>query len=263
MATAANGPLSGLAMVTGGSAGIGLAFAKALAARGCDLVLVARNAERLETTAQKLRDSFGVDVEVLAADLSDAEQTTVIAQRLQDQSRPIDILVNNAGSGLHAKFHTGDLDVHTRALDLMVRAVLVLGSTAARAMAERGSGVIINVGSVAGLLAMNHYSAIKSWVNTFSDALALEMRGTGVQVLGLLPGWVRTEFHQRAKIKTSSIPGFLWLDADELIHDTLKAVEAGKTRVVPSKRFRVISFFLKHLPRPVERAVSAKIQRGR
>lgn len=250
-------------MVTGGSAGIGLAFARALAARGLELVLVARNVERLEAAAEQLRASYGVEVETIVADLSQQGDTERVAARLGDPDAPIEVLVNNAGSGLHAKFADGDLSVHTAALDLMVRAVLVLGSTAATQMVQRGHGVIINVGSVAGMLGMNHYSAIKAWVNTYSEALALELRGTGVHVVGLIPGWVRTEFHERAKIQTSGIPRFLWLDADRLIADTLAAVESGKTRVVPSRRFAVIGFLLKHLPRPIERVVSAKIQKAR
>lgn len=263
MAQAHGSPVRGSALITGGSAGIGLAFARALAARGCDLVLVARNADRLETTAEQLRASYGVAVETIAADLADQQQAENLARRLRSEEHPIEMLVNNAGSGLHAKFAQTDLSVHTQALDLMVRAVLVLGSTAADVMARRGHGVIINVGSVAGLLAMNHYSAIKAWVNTYSEALALELRGSGVTVVGLIPGWVRTEFHQRASIKTSAIPRSMWLDADRLIADTLDAVEAGRSRVVPSKRYQLIAFALKHLPRPLERVISAKIQRAR
>lgn len=257
-------PLRGTALVTGGSAGIGLAFARALALRGCDLVLVARNADKLEQAAASLRSTYGVEVSTIPADLSTHEDADRIAERLRDPQDPIEILVNNAGSGLHAKLADGDaLQIHTTALDLMVRAVLVLGTTAADTMRERGHGVIINVGSVAGLISMNHYSAIKAWVNTFSDALGLELEGTGVRVMTLVPGWVRTEFHERAKIKTGSIPDFLWLDAKDLIEDTLVAVDAGKTRVVPSKRFALIAFLATRLPRPIVRAFTAKILRGR
>lgn len=256
-------PLRGRAMVTGGTAGIGYAFAAALAARGCSLVLVARNAERLASTAEELTATHGVDVEVIAADLSDPDQVDAVAHRLQDPDRPIEILVNNAGSGLHAKLATPEIDVHTTALDLMVRAVLVLGSRAGLVMKERGHGVIINVGSVAGLISMNHYSAIKAWVNTYSDALALELANSGVRVVTLVPGWVRTEFHERAKIKTSPIPSFLWLDADDVIADTLDAVERGKIWVVPSKRFKVIAFLAEALPRRVVRIASSMIARSR
>lgn len=256
-------PLHGRAMVTGGSAGIGYAFATALAKRGCSLLLVARNAERLEATANELRSSFGVDVQVMAADLSQRDQMDLVAQRLLDTDDPIEILVNNAGSGLHDKLAVADIDAHTTALDLMVRAVLVLGSRAAYAMKERDSGVIINVGSVAGLIPLNHYSAIKSWVNTFSESMALELEGTGVRVVTLVPGWVRTEFHERAKIKTSPIPDRLWLEADDLIADALDAVEKGKSWEVPAKRYKGIAFLSRALPRAAVRQACRIITRTR
>lgn len=253
-------PLHGRALVTGGTAGIGLSFARALAARGLDLVLVARDAERLRTTAAELTAAHGVDVEVIAADLSDREQVERVAERLRSTEAPIEVLVNNAGSAMRQRIAQPDLSEHELALDLMVRTVLVLGGTAAYTMKERGHGVVINVGSVAGLIAMNHYSAIKAWVNTFSEAMALELSGTGVRVMTLVPGWVRTEFHERSGVGTSGIPDQLWLDADRLIADTLDAVDAGKDRLVPSKRFAVLGFLAEHLPRSVLRRASTRIQ---
>lgn len=256
-------PLQGRALVTGGTSGIGLAFSRALAARGCDLVLVARDAERLASVADQLTRRYGVDVEILSADLSDQGQVEKVAERLRAEERPVEILVNNAGYGLHDPIARGDqLDVHIRAVDVMIRAVLVLAGTAGHTMAERGHGVIINIGSVAGMIAQNNYSAIKAWVNTFSDALSLELEGTGVQVLTLIPGWVRTEFHDRAEIRTSKIPDWLWLDADRLVRDALTAVDAGKDRSIPSTRFAVIAFLIRHAPRPVVRFGTAMLRRG-
>jgi len=256
-------PLHGRALVTGGTSGIGLAFSRALAARGCDLVLVARDAERLASVADQLTRRFGVDVEVISADLSDPAEVDRVAERLREPERPVEILVNNAGYGLHDPIARGDhLAVHTRAVDVMIRAVLVLAGTAGHTMAERGHGVIVNIGSVAGMIAQNNYSAIKAWVNTFSDALALELEGTGVQVLTLVPGWVRTEFHTRAEIRTSKIPDWLWLDADRLVRDALVAVEAGKDRSIPSRRFAVIAFLIRHAPRSLVRWGTAMLRRG-
>lgn len=255
-------PLHGRALVTGGTAGIGYAFARALAARGCDLLLVARDSDRLATVAEALTRRYGVDVETMQADLSDRDDTERVAQRVESVDDPIEVLVNNAGHGLHDPIAQHDLTVHLRALDVMVRAVLVLGGRAGATMADRGHGVIINVGSVAGMIAQNNYSAIKAWVNTFSDALSLELRGTGVRVLTLLPGWVRTEFHDRAEIRTSKIPDWLWLDADRLVADALDAVENGKDRAVPSKRFAVVAFLIRHAPRPLVRAGTAKLRKG-
>lgn len=256
-------PLQGRALVTGGTSGIGYAFCRALAARGCDLVLVARDAERLASVADQLTRRYGVDVETMSADLSDQGEVEKVAERLRADERPIEILVNNAGYGLHDPIASGDhLSVHIRAVDVMIRAVLVLAGTAGQTMSERGHGVIINIGSVAGMIAQNNYSAIKAWVNTFSDALSLELEGTGVKVLTLIPGWVRTEFHDRAEITTSKIPDWLWLDAERLVRDALAAVDAGKDRSIPSTRFAIIAFLIRHAPRPVVRLGTAMLRKG-
>lgn len=253
--------IAGRALITGGSAGIGLAFARALAARGVDLVLVSRTRSRLEEVAEQLR-TRGVGVEVIAADLATEAGVETVIGRLREDPR-INILVNNAGSGLHEPSVTPDIEAHIHGVKLMITAPMRLASAAGLQMRERGSGIIINVGSVAGLIAMNNYSAIKAWMNTFSDALALELRGTGVQVMTLLPGWVRTEFHDRAGIRTTSIPRALWLEADRVVADALRDADKGKVRSVPSRRFRVLAFLAEHAPRPLVRRATAVIKGGR
>lgn len=255
--------LRGRAMVTGGTSGLGLAFAHALAARGTPLVLVARNQERLESTAEQLRRRYRVEVETIAADLGDRSATATVAQRLADGDSPVHVLVNNAGHGLHVPLLTEDLTEIERSMEVMIRSVLVLGGAAGRAMRPRGRGVIINVSSVAGLVPMGAYSAIKSFVDTYSESLALELAGTGVRVTSLLPGWVRTEFHQRASIRTSSIPDALWLDAHRVVADALADVERGRVRSIPSRRFRAIALLARHAPRPLVRRVTAKIKGAR
>src|SRR5699024_9529339 len=255
--------IAGTAMVTGGTSGIGLAFARALAERGCDLILVARNRQRLDQTAEELRQGYDIAVHTVVADLTDHADVDTVARRLEEETAPVDILVNNAGNGIHTPLTATDMSVHEVALDVMVRAVLLLGGAAGRAMQKRGSGIIINVGSVAGLVAMGSYSAIKSWVNTYSESLSLELEGAGVQVVTLIPGWVRTEFHERASIRTSSIPRFLWLDARRLVEDCLKDVEAGRPRSAPSKRFKVLAWGAQRMPRAVVRRATALIRKGR
>ncbi|MFH5824861.1 SDR family NAD(P)-dependent oxidoreductase [Georgenia sp. AZ-5] len=256
-------PLRGRALVTGGTSGIGLSFGHALAARGCDLVLVARDADRLETTAERLRWRYGVEVETLPADLARREDVDAVAARLGDTAAPVEILVNNAGKGVHVRLTDVDTSEHEQALDLMVRAVLVLGAAAGRAMRARGHGVIINVSSVAGLIPMGMYSAIKSFVRTYSESLALELAGSGVRVTTLMPGWVRTEFHERAGIRASSIPNPLWLEADDVVAACLADVERGRQRSVPSRRFRTLAFLAEHGPRPAVRRVTALLNRSR
>lgn len=256
-------PIIGTALVTGGTSGIGLAFARALAARGCALVLVARDRQRLDGVAEELRSEHGIAVETIEADLTDHAETNRVAQRLQDTAAPVDILVNNAGNGIHAPLTVEDMSIHEVSMDLMVRAVLLLGGAAGRTMSARGRGLIINVGSVAGLVPMGTYSAIKAWVNMYSESLSLELRRDGVQVMTLIPGWVRTEFHGRASIRTSAIPNFLWLESDRLVEDCLRDVEAGKTRSVPSRRFKVIAWAAQRAPRALVRRATALIKKGR
>jgi short-subunit dehydrogenase len=248
----------GTALVTGGTSGIGAAFARALAGRGHDIVLVARSTGPLEEMAAELR-ALGREVETIAADLSDAGDTDRVADRLRDAARPIDVLVNNAGFGLRTRLVTPDVAEHERAFDVMIRAVFVLGAAAAEPMRSRGRGAIINVGSVSGETSMNAYSAIKAWVNTYSEVLANELHGSGVTVTDLEPGWVRTQFHQRAELRSSSIPGFLWLDADYLVERCLRDADRGRVVSIPSVRFKVLTWFTRHLPSATMRAVSRRI----
>ncbi|HEY6683939.1 MAG TPA: SDR family NAD(P)-dependent oxidoreductase, partial [Propionibacteriaceae bacterium] len=184
------------ALITGGTSGIGAAFARALAARGDDLVLVARNADRLAEMATELKEHYAVNVETIVTDLAVRSEAVGIAERLASIEQPIDLLVSNAGFGVRTKLTEADTTPHEHAIDVMIRAVLMLGAAAGRAMRQRGSGTIINVSSTAGFVAMGSYSAIKAWVTAYSESLANELHGTGVKVVALCPGWVRTEFHE-------------------------------------------------------------------
>ena len=160
------------ALITGATSGIGAEFAAQLAARGDDLVLVARNEERLAETAAQLTQRHGITVEVLAADLNDRSQTLRVAERLAEADRPIDLLVNNAGFGVHSRLLDADLMVETdRAVEVMLSSVILLSSAAARTMTDRGRGRIINVSSTAGFITQGTYSAIKAAVTTFGESL--------------------------------------------------------------------------------------------
>ena len=251
------------ALVTGGTSGIGAAFARALAGRGDDLVLVARDAGRLAEMATELTAAHGVDVEVMSADLGDRDAVQRVADRLASTEQPVDLLVNNAGFGVPYALTNADTTPHEHAIDVMIRAVLVLGGAAGRTMKARGGGTIINVSSTAGFVTMGGYSAIKAWVTVYSEGLANELRGTGVQVTALCPGWVRTEFHQRADIKTSKIPDQLWLDAERLVADCLTDVERHKVISIPSKRYQALILAARLAPRTAIRAVSRKLSSGR
>ena len=236
-------------LVTGGTSGIGAAYARAYAARGDDLVLVARDMDRLASVAAELRAAHGVDVETIQADLSVREDVLRVAARLEDAARPVDTLVNNAGFGVHSRLLDADFSAHETALDVMCLAVLILGGAAGRAMKARGRGRIVNISSLASWIAQGGYSPVKAFVRSYSEGLAAELHGTGVTVTAVCPGWVRTEFHERAGIRTSAIPGFIWVDADRMVAESLKDIERGKTMSVPAKRWKVAAFLSVHGPR--------------
>jgi short-subunit dehydrogenase len=202
-------------------------------------------------------------VETIAADLSKPRDTERVAKRLADAAKPVDILVNNAGYGLKTKLVRPDVAEHDDAYAVMVRAVWVLSAAAAPGMIQRGHGAIINVGSIASQLSMGGYSAMKAWVQTYTESLANELTGTGVTATVLMPGWVRTEFHQRASIKSSSIPDSLWLDAEYLVRQCLRDVDRAKVVSMPSVRYRPLSWLLRHLPRSTVRSVSRRISLSR
>src|SRR6188768_898816 len=164
------------ALITGGTSGIGAEFARSYAHRGLDIVLVARDTDRLAQMAEELRTLGAPSVEVLPADLSVRSQTLAVAARIEDQSRPIDVLVNNAGFGMHVRLVTEDYEAIDRAFAVMVDAVFILGGAAARAMKVRGSGQIINLASTASFMTMGAYSAIKAWVLSYSQGLSTELK---------------------------------------------------------------------------------------
>jgi hypothetical protein len=236
------------ALVTGPTAGIGRSFARQLAAGGHDLVLVARDEGRLAELADELRSAHGVEVEVLPADLTDRTSLTLVERRVADPDRPVDLLVNNAGFGLKRRFLDNDIETEQAMLDVLVIAVLRLSHAALGAMAERGSGGIINVSSVAAFMPRGSYSAAKAWVNSFSEWAANEYRDRGVTVTALCPGFTRTEFHERMGVSRGSAPDFMWLDADELVATALKDFEKGRTFSIPSAQYKVITTLARVVP---------------
>ena len=259
----------GTALVTGATAGLGLEFAWQLATARHHLVLVARDEARLEDVAAQIRAAAGVRVEVLRADLSVDEDVDGVAERLSvtgeeagEIRRPVGLLVNNAGFGTGQRFLAGDLDVELRALDVMVRAVMVLSQAAAQQMVHRGRGAILNVGSVAALTASGTYSAHKAWVRTFTEGLAHELKDTGVTATVVAPGMTRTEFHARAHHDTTGLPQLIWLDATRVAADALNDVRRGVVLSTPSLRYKVTSALLRLAPRAAVRAFG-KVPRGK
>lgn len=242
------------ALITGASAGLGLEFAWQLATAKHDVVLVARNEERLTRLAAQLEAAAGVRAEVLVADLSVRADVERVAERLRATERPIGLLVNNAGLGLNQRFVTGDLAAEESALAVMVTAVMVLSHAAAGAMVERGRGAILNVASVAALLTSGTYSAHKAWVRVFTESLAVELRGTGVTATSLNPGFVHTEFHERGEIDMAAYPEVAWLNAEDVVATGLADVRRGAVLSTPSLRYRTLSAAARIAPRSAVRA---------
>lgn len=243
--------MTSTSLITGATAGIGHEYAVQLAARGDDLVLVARNAERLEQVAADLRSAHGVEVEVIVADLVDRDDLARVEARLADRERPVDLLVNNAGFGLKQRFLDNSVDDETAMLEVLVTAVLRLSHAALGAMAERGHGGIINVSSVAAFLPRGSYSAAKAWVNSFSEWAHLEYRSRGVSVMALCPGFTKTEFHERMQVTRGE--GFMWLDVDFLVRESLADFAKGRAISIPGVQYKAVRLLTSAVPNRVLR----------
>jgi hypothetical protein len=220
-----------VALITGPTSGIGEGFARRYAADGYDLVLVSRDADRLKALAAELSDEGGRNIEVLPADLSRAAEPA----KLQSQ------------------------------LDVNVTSVMQLTRAALPAMIDAGAGTVINVASVAGLLSGrgSTYSASKAWVVSFTEGLAVGLRGTGVGMHVVCPGYVHTDFHDRAGIDMTSLPSFMWLEVDDVVRETLAGAAAGKVVIIPGVQYKAITTASRMVPRTLSRAVTSVFGRGR
>lgn len=243
------------AMVTGASTGIGLEFCRLLAFEKRNLILVARDKERLDQRADELREEFGVQVEVLPADLTDKRQLQKVANRLRKADQPVSVLINNAGLGLNQRFATGDLEAEQTLVDLLVVAPMRLTHAVLPGMKERGKGDVVIVSSVASFIAGGTYSAAKAWATVFAEGLAQELRGTGVHISALCPGFTHTEFHARAGINKQEIPKFMWLDARRMVRAGWRDHCNGAVVSVPSLRYKSLVVLTKVVPRGLVRRV--------
>ncbi|SER57729.1 hypothetical protein SAMN04487983_1018119 [Streptomyces sp. yr375] len=249
------------ALITGSTAGIGAAFARRLAADGHDLVLVARDTKRLHEQATELHDRHGIEAEVLTADLATDDGIETVTARLGDRKNPVDLLINNAGFGNKGRYLDVSMADELKMLKVHCEAVLRLTSAAATSMRARGRGGVVNVASVAAFVPRGTYGASKAWVVQFTQGAAKDLAGTGVRLMALCPGFVRTEFHERAGMGTDNIPGWLWLDADKLVAAALEDLARGRSLSIPDPRYKALMGVVKVMPRALLGGISSKTGR--
>lgn len=236
------------ALVTGASAGLGAEFARQLAAEGYDLVLVARNRERLEQAAADLSARYGTTAEVLPADLTDDAGVAAVVERLSDPQRPVGMLVNNAGIGLLHNFEENPVAEEQRHLKLHSESAMVLTHAALQGMLAAGEGRIINVASIAAFLPRGTYSAAKAWLLSFSRWANLAYRTRGIKVTAVCPGFTHTEFHDRMGMDKSVAPSWSWLPAERVVREGLADNAKGKAVSIPSRRYKVVAALARVAP---------------
>jgi short-subunit dehydrogenase len=239
------------ALITGPTSGIGQGFARALAAQGHDLVLVSRDQARLQALATDVQRDFGVSSTVISADLTNREDIEQIAAVVQ--SDELDVLVNNAGFGVKGGFLDTSWQQEQEMIDVLITAVMQLTHAALPGMVDRGRGYVFTISSVAGWITGGTYSAAKSWATVFTEGLAVELAGTGVQPVAVCPGFTHTEFHQRAGMQMDSVSDWMWLNVDDVVSQALRDARAGRVISVAGQQYKALSTLLRVLPRSLVR----------
>lgn len=259
-------PSRPLAAITGASAGIGATFARTLAARGYDLILIARRAERLQALAAELAGRHHAHSEIIAADLNDVADLELVAKRL-GAIPELDLLINNAGFGVKGQFATSDYAGQEGMHLLHVMATLRLTHAVLGGMVARRAGAVINVASVAGFLTSPgavSYGASKSWINTFTEGIWMELRGTGspVRVQALCPGFTYSEFHDVAGMNREKLaPKSWWCSAEQVVEESLAGLERDKIFVIPGFRYRLLVAIVNRIPRSLRRSLLVAMAR--
>ncbi|MEN9351976.1 MAG: hypothetical protein RL455_917 [Actinomycetota bacterium] len=249
------------ALVTGATAGIGASYTKLLAKQGYDLVLVARDLPRLNKFAKDLNKTHKVKVETIKADLTAPNQLIKVEKRLSNKSKPIEVLINNAGFGIKQSFTDSDVKKEQELLDVLVTAPMRLTHSVLPQMLKRDSGVIVNVSSVASWITGGTYSAAKSYLTVFSEYLHTELRGTNIKISALCPGFTRTEFHERGKMRMSGLPNFMWLTSDQVVAKSWRYVNANKVVCIPGWQYLILSTIARTAPRPLVRKLGMNVRR--
>lgn len=243
-----------IVVITGASSGIGEVFARKLAPTH-DLILIARRKDRLEALAAEFARTYQTNTEVMQADLTDSHDLAKVAERVE-RERSLVLLVNNAGFGTRGRFWEAPLERQDQMHRLHVMATLQLTHAALRNMVPRDTGGIINVSSVSGFIRIAgtvSYAATKTWMNTFTEGLYLELKGlnSNVVVQALCPGYTHSEFHQKLGVngeEQGSKSGGLWLTAEEVVNASLEGLRRRKLFVIPGWRYRLLTSFVSRVP---------------
>jgi short-subunit dehydrogenase len=246
------------ALVTGATSGIGESFTRLLAAKGFNLVLVARDEARLHERAVGLKEKFGAESVVIVADLA----TEAGCAKVEDYIRAneIEVLINNAGFGINKAFTMSDLAKEEEVLKVLVRTPMRLMHIALPGMKERNSGIVLNVSSVASFIAGGAYSASKAYLTVLSESLSTELSATNIKVCALCPGFTRTEFHQRGRMKMAGLPNFMWLNSDFLVAKAWKDAISDKPVSVPGWQYKTLVGIISLAPRSIVRRLGMNLR---
>ena len=247
------------ALVTGATVGIGESFTRLLASKGYNVVLVARDEARLHERAAGLREKYGVQTFVLPADLSTNEGCASVEDYIKTYE--IDVLINNAGFGINKAFSASELVAEQQMFDVLIRTPMRLMHTAIPGMKQRNSGTIINVSSVASFIAGGTYSAAKSYLTVLSESLNTELASSGVKVSALCPGFTRTEFHQRGRMKMNGLPKFMWLNSDNLVEQSWNDAVANKPVSIPGWQYKLLVAVISTVPRKFVRQIGMNVRK--
>ena len=251
--------MSKWALVTGATAGIGESFTRMLASKGFNIALVARDEARLHERAAGLREKHGVQTFVLPADLATDQGCKSVEEYLKEFE--VEVLINNAGFGINKLFTMSAIEAEQDLLDVLVRTPMRLMHVVLPQMKARNSGTIINVSSVASFIAGGTYSASKSYLTVLSESLHTELRGSNVKISALCPGFTRTEFHERGRMKMKGLPEFMWLDSDQLVARSWSDAQKGKAVSIPGWQYKLLVGFISILPRGMVRRIGMNLRK--
>jgi short-subunit dehydrogenase len=245
-----------LAVITGPTSGIGLAYAQELAREGYELLLVGRN----EIKLKQLQLDLNAKSEIFVADLSVQAEILRVGSHLEGLNQ-IDLLVNNAGFGSSLPFSQNSLAEEIEQMEILMKAVMVLTHATLPKMIKQNSGIILNISSVAAWVPTGTYAAAKSWVTAFTESISAELKGSKVQVTAVAPGFTKTKFFDRSQMKDDDVPNWLWLTPEQVAKESLKDARSGQLISIPGAQYKAMSTVTRSLPRPLVRFFSHEFAR--